>query len=279
MKHFAPVIFFLVNLVSFVSFGQSKGRLFIIGGGGRSAGLIRELIATAGLSSKDYIVVLPMATTMPDSAFQLIRKELSTACSNVIANLNFSPGDTTNKKWLDSLAHARLIFITGGDQSRFMKVVVHTAIQRAILKAYRSGATIAGSSAGAAVMTGHMITGNHLLGDTTYHETFRELRYGNIELEDGLGLLSGAIIDQHFIARSRYNRLLSALSQYPRYACIGIDEGTAIIVQGKKVTVAGESEVIVFSDPKRLHAGPHGLIKFDDLKMSIYTSGDRFYLK
>lgn len=273
------ILFFgIIFLLCLHSFGQPKGNLFIIGGGDRSPQLIQTLLSTAQLSAKDYIVVLPMATEEPDTAYYYIKSELEKACSNTIANLNFTRKDTANKEWLDSVRHAKLIFLTGGDQSRFMNVVLHTPIQQAILKAYYNGATVAGTSAGAAMMSSHMITGNHLLGDTTYHETFRELRTGNIEIEEGLGLLTSAIVDQHFIVRSRYNRLLSALAKYPALPCIGINEATAIIVHGKNVKVAGESQVIIFSRPQNLKTSPEGYIKFSDVRMSIYTAGDSFQL-
>jgi len=248
----------------------------MIGGGNRSHGLIQSLVSVAHLSSEDYIVVLPMATEQPDSAYYYIKAELETACNNKITNLNFTKGDTANSKWLDSLFHARLIYITGGDQSRFMNIVLHTTIQKAILQAYNNGATVAGTSAGAALMASHMITGNHLRGDTSYSPTFNELRKENIEIHEGLGLLTQAIIDQHFITRSRYNRLLSALAKYPDLPCIGIDESTAIIVHGKNVKVTGERQVVLFSDPKNLRSTPTGYIKFDDVRMSIFTEGDHF---
>jgi len=278
MKHklfFTGIAFFLCQY----SFSQPKGNLFIIGGGSRSPNLIQALLSTAQLSAKDYIVVLPMATEEPDTAYYYIKIQLEKVCTNTIANLNFRKKDTSNTGWLDSVQHARLIFITGGNQNRFMNIVLHTTIQQAIFKAYKSGSTIAGTSAGAAMMSSHMITGNHLLGDTAYYETFRELRNDNIEIQEGLGLLTSAIVDQHFIVRSRYNRLLSALAKYPGLPCIGIDEETAIIIHGKKATVTGEGQVVLFSNPKNLKIGPKGYIKFDDVRMSIYTNGDSFRLK
>jgi cyanophycinase len=259
-------------------FSQPKGNLFMIGGGNRSPGLIKSLVSVAHLSPQDYIVVLPMATEQPDSAYYYIKAELKTACNNTIANLNFTLKDTANRKWLDSVLHARLIYITGGDQSRFMRIVLRTTIQKAILQAYSNGATVAGTSAGAAVMTSHMITGNHLRGDTSYSATFSELRKDNVEIQEGLGLLTTAIVDQHFVTRSRYNRLLSALAKYPRLRCIGIDESTAIIVHGKNIKVTGERQVVVFSDPKNVRIAPTGYIKFDDLRMSIFMDGDHFRL-
>ena len=147
------LFFTIIAIFSYLySFNQPKGNLFIIGGGQRSPQLIETLVATAQLSAKDYIVVLPMSTEEPDTAYYYIKIQLEKVCSNTIANLNFTKKDTLNLKWLDSLQHAKLIFITGGDQSRFMNIVLHTPIQKRILKAYYDGATIAGTSAGAAKM-------------------------------------------------------------------------------------------------------------------------------
>jgi cyanophycinase len=256
----------------------SKGSLFIIGGGDRSVELINELIKTANLRQRDYIVVLPMATAEPEASFEAIKKQLSAAAKNNIYSFNFTAEKVHHQQWLDSLAGARLVFITGGDQSRFMKAVLNTPVYEAIHKAYENGATIAGTSAGAAVMSKHMITGNQLL-DTNYKETFNKLRADNIEFESGMGLLDSVIIDQHFIKRSRYNRLLSALTAYPGFDCIGIDEGTAIIVRGKSITVVGVSQVLRIADPKNVRLRENHLITFDNLQFSVYASGDKFSLK
>jgi cyanophycinase len=116
------------------------------------------------------------------------------------------------------------------------------------------------------------------LTDTAYHSTFRKIEDKNIELKEGLGLLANVIVDQHFVARSRYNRLLSALAAHPLLACIGIDEATAIIVHQNKIKVSGVSQVIVMQEPKGLAVTPDRLIKFKDMQFSIYTNGDEFVL-
>ena len=249
-----------------------------MGGGDRPPSLIKSLLETAGLKRNDYVVVLPMSSEAPDTAYFYIRADLETVCTNVIVNFNFTKETVNNKRWLDSLEKARLIFITGGDQERFMNVVLNTPVYNAIQNAYREGSTIAGTSAGAAVMSKYMITGRELT-DTTYHSTFRKIEDKNIELKQGLALIDNAIIDQHFIARSRYNRLLSALAAYPTIACIGIDEATAIVVRRNKVKVSGQSQVIVMKNPERLSVTNNGLIKFNDIQFSIYTDGDEFLLE
>lgn len=269
----------LLLIFSSSTFAQPKGNLFIIGGGNRSPELMETMLVTANLSKKDYIVVLPMATEEPDTSFFYFKISVDTLCNNTIVSLNFTKKEVTNKIWLDSIKRAKLIFITGGDQNRFMNIVLHTPLETAIQEAYKNGATIAGTSAGAAVMSRCMLTGNQLLGDTAYESTFSKLWYNNIEIKEGLGLLDSAIIDQHFIARSRYNRLFSAATQFPSLPCIGIDESTAIIVHDNVVRVVGESQVVVISHPENLKVTNKGLIKFDDISVRIYTRGDSFQLK
>jgi len=275
----------LLMALSFAGIGQSgknlrQGKLFIIGGGERSGQLMKTLLATAQLKKEDYIVILPMSSEEPDTSFYYIQQDFTSVCANTVANLNFTKQQLNDKSWLDSLRKAKLVFITGGDQNRFMNVVLHTPVQEAIVAAFNNGATIAGTSAGAAIMSKQMITGNEFSGDTVRSGTFKKIGYHLVEVKEGLGLLNTAIVDQHFIARSRYNRLLSVLAEYPAYPCIGIDEATAIIVSGKKITVAGESQVIKLTLPpntKKTKSG--GPLKMRNINMDILTAGDSFMLK
>ncbi len=282
MKHSLLLFFafaYCIQLSAQTNQSIPKGNLFIIGGGDRSPELIQKLIETAQLNKQDHIVVLPMSGEEPDSSFYYIKIQLEKACTNTIANLNFTADKANDKTWLDSLKTAKLIFITGGDQTRFMKVVWNTPIYTAIHYAYENGSTISGTSAGAAVMSRYMITGNQLLGDTSYSATFDKLWNGNIEFSQGLGLITTAIVDQHFIVRSRYNRLFSALAAHPQLPCIGIDEATAIIVHANKIMVTGASQVVLMSHPEGLQITPGGLIKFKRLQISMYTAGDEFEIK
>jgi cyanophycinase len=274
---------FIIILFSGASFAQvskksPKGKLFVIGGGDRTPLLMHSLAKTANLGANDYVVVLPMSSGEPDSSFFYFKEDWVTVSGKPLVNFNFTKDRVNDKQWLDSLANAKLVFITGGDQFRFMKAVQNTPVHDAIHQAYQNGATIAGTSAGAAVMSGLMITGRELT-DTTYRPTFRKLKDKNIELVSGLGLITTAIIDQHFIVRSRYNRLLSALALHPKLTGIGIDEETAIIVSGNKAEVAGERQVIVLKRPINLKVLPNNLIKFTDIDFGVYTHGDRFLIQ
>ncbi|WP_082489637.1 cyanophycinase [Pedobacter sp. Leaf176] len=274
-KLFLPLIF----IMSFFHLkAQNKGSLFIIGGGNRSDELMQKMLQTANLKSTDYIIVLPMASEVPDAGFETLSKQLKKLDNRTIRNFNFAKHDVNDKKWTDSLTQAKLIYILGGDQSRFMKVVLNTPVYDAIHKAYQSGSTIAGTSAGAAVMSKYMITGKQLL-DTVYKETFNKLWDKNIEFSYGMGLLENTIIDQHFLKRNRYNRLISALAAHPNMVGIGIDESTAIIVNGNKATVAGESQVIRIANPRELKNTANGLLKFSKAEFGIFTDGDVIDIK
>lgn len=256
-----------------------KGKLFIIGGGDRSDNLMKQVLSVADLTKKDYIVVLPMSSEEPDSSFIFFKTQMLKLTTNPIVMFNFNKETAQNKTLTDSLQKAKLIFISGGDQTRFMNIVQNTPIKTAIKKAYENGSTISGTSAGAAVMSEKMITGNQKL-QKEYSGTFDNIRYDNLETSEGLGLIKTAIIDQHFLKRNRYNRLLTALVEFPTLTGIGIDEATAIIVRNNQVEVAGDSEVIVVRNPKGISkAKNNNLISIESLQMSIYTPGQKFNIK
>lgn len=273
------LVFFLLIAIN-TSYAQShNGKLFIIGGGNRSDKLMSQLLSISSLEKKDYIVVLPMSSEEPDSAYVNFKEKVGKLTSNPIVMLNFNKQTATNKVLVDSLQKAKLIFISGGDQMRFMGVVNNTPLVKAIHQAYENGSTIAGTSAGAAVMCEHMITGNQKL-EKDYKETFASIRYDNLETAKGLGLINNVIIDQHFLKRSRYNRLLSGLVEFPTHIGIGIDESTAIIVRNKEIEIAGESEVIVIQNPKGITKAPtNNSIGIESLQMSIYYEGQKFKVK
>jgi cyanophycinase len=158
-----------------------------------------------------------------------------------------------------------------------MDIVRGTEIETAIREAYQKGSVVSGSSAGAAVMSRVMITGNELK-HPDYASTFKNIEADNIETKPGLGLLQQAIVDQHFVRRSRHNRLISAIIEFPELKGIGIDESTAILVKGNEVEVIGESQVLIYENPKRSKIVKNGKLG-GKLVLTILLPGDRFSLK
>lgn len=252
-----------------------KGTLYIIGGGDRDDSLMQDMIYVSGWKKGDIMVAITLASTY-DSAYHWINDQLQEMTGQACVRFDSSAVDDVAR--LDSLRQAKIIFIGGGDQSRMMQLIEGSQVKKILQEAYRNGATIGGTSAGAAVMSQWMITGNQLL-DTAYQSTFPVLRSDNVELKEGLGLLDSVIIDMHFVARSRYNRLFSAIIEKPSYQCIGIDEATALIVQGNTALVSGESQVILIETPDKLAKGKNHLVGAQGLDVSVFIEGDTFNIK
>lgn len=253
----------------------AKGKLFIIGGGKRPPSLVKELYELAKLDQGGYGIVLPMSSSEPDTSAYYAKLQFTEQGIHNIIAMQFKKGEEITAAQADSLKNAQMIYISGGDQNRFMDIVKGTAIAQSIHHAYQNGAVIAGTSAGAAVMSEKMITGNELR-HPDYRSTFRNIESQNIEIKEGLGLIKTAIIDQHFIKRSRYNRLISAVIEYPDLLSIGIDESTAIIVSGDSATVTGQSQVILLANPQNSMAQKDALLGADALQLSVLLPGKKF---
>lgn len=256
---------------------EYKGKLFIIGGGKRPPELVKRLIVESGVDKGGYIVILPMSSSAPDTSAFYARKQFVEQGIEDIVSFNFIKDEEPSQLWLDSLKNAQMIYITGGNQNRFMEIVQNTPIHDAIKEAFKNGATIAGTSAGAAVMSKKMITGNEYK-HAEYTGEFRTIEAENMEIKEGLGLIENAIIDQHFVQRMRMNRLISTTIENPEETGIGIDESTAIVVQGNTAWVAGKSQVIVIRHPKNVKA-KNGLLGATDMELEVLLPCDTFKIK
>ena len=256
---------------------EIRGSLFIIGGGDRPPMLANRMIEEARLREGGYVVILPMASEEPDSAIIWSGEQFLDQGIDRVIGFNFLPGETPSHERLDSLRRASLIFISGGSQSRFMDIVRNTPIMDAIFQAYSNGAVIAGTSAGAAVMSQKMITGDERR-HPEYRSTYAVIESDNIDLAEGLGLINTAIIDQHFVWRSRHNRLITAVLEYPELPGIGIDESTAILVKGNQAEVVGVSQVLVFRNPAGSRSLYNEKLGGTGLTIDVYLPGDRFLL-
>ena len=258
--------------------GKASGKLFIIGGGDRTNAMMNELVDLAGLRAEGYIYILPMASSVPDSSILWAREDFNVTGIKKVFGFNFLPGVTPPKAQLDSLRNAKLIYICGGDQSRFMSVVLNSTIMDAVHQAYKNGSVIAGTSAGAAVMSKKMITGNQKKHPET-DAGFVTIESDNIEITRGLGFLKDVIIDQHFIKRQRLNRLIAVSIENPDELCVGIDESTAIIVDGDYATVTGIHQVIVIKNSSKIKNLKDGLLGTEGLQLSVYLPGQKFRLR
>ena len=269
-------LFFLVFLAFNFTFSQkSKGKLFIIGGGSRPDFLVDRMIKEAGLKSGETVAIFPHASEEQDSSFYYAKQQFEKRNLKAL-DCAFKKDEKLSPSKLDSLKTAKLIYIGGGDQVRFMEIINSNPEVKNLLKsAYQNGKMIAGTSAGAAVMSEVMITGNQLKYKD-YENTFDNIEIKNVETKQGLGFIKTAVIDQHFVVRSRYNRLLSLIIENPIYKGIGIDEGTAILVKNGSAEVVGRAQVIVFKNPKQSKKLNGDKLGAKGITLDIYLNREKF---
>jgi len=273
------LIIFLFTLGTLTVQAQTiKGKLIIIGGGSRPDDLVERIIAESGLKTGGYCVILPMSSEDPDSSVYYASQQFLERGIKNLFGFNFKKDQPIKASWIDSIRMANLIYITGGDQTRFMGIAEGTEIVTAIHDAYKRGAVVSGTSAGAAVMSKLMITGNELK-KKEYAATFETIESNNIEIKTGLGLLTTTIIDQHFLIRSRHNRLLTAIIEHPEMTGIGIDESTAILVNGKNVEVLGASQVLVYKNPAKSRVIKNEKLSARKITVDVYLPGEKFVLE
>jgi cyanophycinase len=249
---------------------SSKGTLFIIGGGSRPLSLM-EGVARRLPNPDALVLVMPMASSQPDTSMKYGMRPLVELGLTNVKPMHVSAEKVTDAQ-LDSIRTAAGFYLCGGDQARFM-AAVDDRIIGAIQTAYQNGAVVSGSSAGAAMMSQVMITGDQLR-EPEYESTYRRIKTDNGVYGEGLGLMPHAIIDQHFVERSRYNRALTALHDFPGLPVIGIGESTALVVEPNAVTVEGESQVVVFW-PAETRSDTAGRIGIAELQMDVLLPGDR----
>lgn len=217
------------------------------------------------------LVVLPIGSEVPD---EMIAMYKGTFRKSGIKHLYFlkldSREDSQKKRNIRIIKNAGGIFFTGGDQHKINSLIANTPVGEAIYDVYNNGGVIAGTSAGASVLSETMLVSANKDDDWDNNE---------FSMAPGMGLLPrNIIIDQHFSQRNRFGRLLNAVAKNPELIAIGLDENTAIVIdQGKNLSVAGEGLVYIFDGSN---------IKFTDVKdtafnicASIMTKGYEYDLQ
>jgi cyanophycinase len=167
------------------------------------------------------------------------------------------------------------VFFSGGDQLRITSQIGGTPLLDRIIAIYKAGGVIAGTSAGASMMSETMLVKG---------PNATSSRIGDVRMAPGLGLLPNAIIDQHFAERGRIGRLIGAVAQNPRELGIGIDEDTAIIVRGAQFHVIGSGAVYLVDASGVTHSdvaenGTSATVSVHDLKLHVLGSGESFDLR
>lgn len=219
-------------------------------------------------------VAMPNA---PEDLFDQYEKAFRSLGVRHVFNLEIKERrEATLEGKLRILDDATAVFFTGGDQVKITSQIGDTPIFRRIQEIYNEGGTIAGTSAGAAVMCETMLVEGGD-GDSSVID-------GSVRMAPGLSLISDVIIDQHFMERGRVGRLVGAVAQNPKNLGIGIDEQTAIVVErGNGFYVLGSGAVYVIDGTEVSYSNiadeaKKKTVSIYDVRLHVLSQGDRFDL-
>jgi len=260
-----------------VAEGKERGWIIPIGGAEEkenSPQILQRFVKLAGGREAD-IVIIPTASQLRNTGprYERIFGELGAARAT---SLDFDTRrDCEEPSRLERLLQATGVFFTGGNQLRLSTLIGGTPVAKTVRQMNAAGVPVAGTSAGAAFISEHMIA----FGDEGSTPVA-----GSVRLAPGMGLTNRFIIDQHFRQRDRLGRLLTALAYNPFAVGIGLDEDTAaFIAPDNTVHVEGSGGITVvdaaevqFSSMDTVQEGrPVCLL---GMKLHILTQGATFNL-
>ena len=207
-----------------------RGALLLHGGGPISAAVADRFVQLAG-GEQARIVVVGTASADPEGEdaqqdLQLWR-DRKPASVELLHATTRAQADVP--EFGEPLRQATGVWFTGGRQSRLAERYAGTTVEPLLREVIDRGGVVGGTGAGAAALGKVMIAGGE----------------SQAELATGLDLLPKVVIDQHFLTRDRQPRLMHALQLRPGLVGLGIDEGTALVVRGRSLSVVGESCAVV----------------------------------
>lgn len=210
---------------------RSAGTLFIAGGGRLSENLKREFLQLAG-DDHAHIVVIPGCSVPPSGLQEYIDDWKLLGAPSVSVLHAESRTLAEEPEFSTALDSATGVWLSGGAQTWFSAWYRGTKVEQRLNAVLRRGGVIGGTSAGASAMSQVMMAGGR----------------GDPVCGKGLALFPEAIIDQHFLKRNRVARMMKLLDQHPELIGLGVDEGTALIVERARgrLLVRGDSYVMAY---------------------------------
>ncbi len=255
--------------------GHDRGYIIPIGGAEEKVNnpdILKRFVGLCG-DREANIVIIPTASQLDDTGerYEKLFRELGAGYTYSLPIEKRI--DAKNEDLLQHLEDATGVFITGGNQLRLSTILGGTAVAQAIRRQNAKGTHVAGTSAGAAIISQHMITG----GTTGIVPT-----EDGVNLAPGLGLHNTLVIDQHFNQRNRMARLLSAVSYNPFLIGLGLDEDTAAFINNNNVFEVVGSGAVTVIDPSdcdhtsMAEARTGEAVTIINLKLHILSAGSHF---
>lgn len=254
---------------------EASGPLVIIGGGEDKRGDKVILAEVARLLGKRKLVIATIASHEREGYFEKYKSAFSALGVDDLVELYISERlEARDPARIGILEGAGGVFFTGGDQLRISSQIGDTPLERRVREIHAVGGVIAGTSAGASVMSDTMLVKGSSAGSH---------RIGDLHMAPGLGLIDNVVIDQHFAERGRFGRLVGAVAHNPRSLGLGIDEDTAIVVAGRTFRVLGSGCVYVIDGADVTHsniaeAKPERVLSMYDVRVHVLGAGEGFDL-
>lgn len=255
-----------------------RGAIIAIGGAEekvrRRAVLRRVAEACGGADAR--LVIIPTASQLPEMGARYLRVFRDLGLRAVQLLPIESRADCRREDWLALLAEATGVFMTGGNQLRLSTTIGGTPVSDLLRRRNRQGLVVAGTSAGAAILSEHMIA---------FGDDGATPRADMVRLAPGLGLIPQVVVDQHFRQRDRLGRLITAVTYNPALIGIGLDEDTAAVIGPDDVLEVVGSGAITVIDPAGLGFSSIDSAKRQDpvcvlnLRLHVLTHGGRFDLR
>ncbi|MDT8370294.1 MAG: cyanophycinase [Longimicrobiales bacterium] len=227
--------------------GPPSGSLVIVGGAMQDPEIVRAFLDLAG-GPDAKIVVVPTAGGAEDAAYgpecRCIRQLEANGATNLTVLHTYDPAVAETEAFVEPLLDADGVWFTGGRQWRLADSYLGTRTEAAFHAVLERGGVIGGSSAGASIQADFMVRGDTrgnraMIGDHT----------------EGFGFMTGVGIDQHLLKRNRHFDLLEVIEARPDLLGIGLDEDTAIIVEGDEFRVIGSGYVAIYDAQADLDMG------------------------
>lgn len=225
--------------------GRARGPIIPIGGAEDKVGdeLILKRFVEASGGRRARIAVIPTASELRDTGKRYMRLFLDLKAQEAIVLPFETRRECEERDSLKVLEHATGVFMTGGNQLRLSTTLGGTPVAKALRLMNAAGVPVAGTSAGAAFLSEHMIA---------FGEEGATPRSGMVQLAPGLGLTNRIVVDQHFRQRDRLGRLLTSLAFNPFAVGVGLDEDTAAFIGPDETLEVVGSGAITIVDPARL---------------------------
>jgi cyanophycinase len=254
-----PALYLAILLFAPPEVGPGRGSLVVVGGGEVTAAIRARFIELAGGKEAEFVVI-PTAQERDEVDREAVKarfaKEFGLEHATVLHTRD--PKEADREEFVAPLRKAGGVWFTGGRQWRLTDAYLRTRTQRAIEEVLERGGVIGGTSAGATIQGSYLVRGapegNQIMMSAGHEEGFAYLR--------------NVAIDQHLLARKRADDLVAVIEAHPKLLGLGIDEATAIVVQGDQFEVIGKSKVGIYDGQDH-----------DGKRYYFLSPGDRFDLK